>query len=82
MKRKRYFLVCSIAIFVSMILVVAGVAMAGGKKDKAPEFKVDANWPKPLPNCAALFWILCAVPIPIVKRRSGCSNGWMQSMTS
>ena len=66
MKRQRYFLVCSIAIFVSMILVFAGVAMAGGQKykykdkhkDKAPEFKVDPSWPKPLPN----HWLIGQVP--------------------
>jgi hypothetical protein len=49
MKRQKYFIVCCIAIFVSMILIVAGVAMAGGRRDKAPKFKVDPFWPKPLP---------------------------------
>jgi len=62
MRRQRYFLVCSIAIFVSIILVFAGVAMAGGPKDKhkdkAPEFKVDPSWPKPLPN----HWLIGQVP--------------------
>ncbi|UCD81461.1 MAG: hypothetical protein JSW26_08590 [Desulfobacterales bacterium] len=62
MNRQRYLIVCAIAIFVSMILVVAGAAMAGGQKDrhkgwhkgwykdKAPVFEVDPFWPKPLPN--------------------------------
>lgn len=67
MKRQTYYsksiLVCIIAIFVSMILVVAGAAIAGGQKDKhkekhkdkhkdkvkAPVFEVDPSWPKPLP---------------------------------
>ena len=67
MKRQRYFLVCGIAIFVAMILVVAGVAMAKdykgykghkGHKDKAPVYQVDPFWPKPLP----FHWQIGQVP--------------------